>query len=129
MGVVYVFVVLTIFELTAIAVPINGNKGIVANVSLFTALSRLIFIRTIKNHPLIFVCSSSLLFIQTSIHCSFLYFFSRNFLLMMIFSFVTADVNANFPRQQLFYQKEIGKGWFGKVNIIPFVDRPPSHCL
>ncbi|BES98705.1 STYKc [Nesidiocoris tenuis] len=26
-----------------------------------------------------------------------------------------ADVNANFPRQQLFYQKEIGKGWFGKV--------------
>uniref|UniRef100_A0A0A9YM91 Serine/threonine-protein kinase LMTK3 n=1 Tax=Lygus hesperus TaxID=30085 RepID=A0A0A9YM91_LYGHE len=25
------------------------------------------------------------------------------------------DANTNFPRQQLFYQKEIGKGWFGKV--------------
>lgn len=25
------------------------------------------------------------------------------------------DRNGNFPRQQLFYQKEIGKGWFGKV--------------
>lgn len=25
------------------------------------------------------------------------------------------DPNANFPRQQLFYQKEIGNGWFGKV--------------
>uniref|UniRef100_T1HYB5 Protein kinase domain-containing protein n=2 Tax=Rhodnius prolixus TaxID=13249 RepID=T1HYB5_RHOPR len=25
------------------------------------------------------------------------------------------DPDASFPRQQLFYQKEIGKGWFGKV--------------
>uniref|UniRef100_A0A224XG87 Putative catalytic domain of protein tyrosine kinase n=1 Tax=Panstrongylus lignarius TaxID=156445 RepID=A0A224XG87_9HEMI len=25
------------------------------------------------------------------------------------------DPDGNFPRQQLFYQKEIGKGWFGKV--------------